>query len=225
MIRYPSRRGQGQPWIALADKPFVVYAALAGLMSMQYWVIIRPLPLWIADHTSAPRWIIPGLLIINTILVILFQVRVGKNVETIRQGGTALRRSGVIFLVSCSVIGLAAGVPAWVSLLLLVGAVAIHTIGELYYSAGSFAVGFGLPPEHAQGQYQGLAGLGMSAGAAASPVLMIGVVLSLGRIGWVGLGVLFALLGLAAPAVVRWAERTRPAVADQETAEQVVVTN
>src|SRR5579859_5863353 len=100
----PKPKGPGQPWIALADKPFVAYVVLAGVMSMQYWVIIRPLPLWIANHTNAPRWIIPVLLIINTVIVILFQVRVGKNVETIRQGGAALRRSGVIFLVSCSVI-------------------------------------------------------------------------------------------------------------------------
>jgi MFS family permease len=221
----PKQNEQGGRSIALADKPFLAYAAIAGLMSMQYWVIARPLPLWVADHTNDPRWIIPALLIMNTVLVILFQVRVGRNVDTIRRGGVALRRSGVAFLLSCSVIGLATGIPEWISLLLLIGAVAIHTIGELNYSAGSFAVGFGMAPEHAQGQYQGLAGIGMFVGGATSSVLMIGVVLSLGRIGWVGLGVLFALLGLAAPAVTRWGERTRPAVADPETSPQAVVAN
>jgi MFS family permease len=221
----PRQRGQGQRRIALADKPFLVYAGVAGVMSMQYWVIARPLPLWVADHTGDPRWIIPAFLIINTALVILFQVRVGRNVETIRRGGAALRRSGVLFLLSCSVIGLAAGIPGWISLLLLIGAVSIHTIGELYFTAGSFAVGFGMAPEHAQGQYQGVAGVGMFVGGAASSVLMIGLVLSLGRIGWVGLGVLFALLGLAAHAVARWGEQTRPAVAEPETSQQAVVAN
>lgn len=221
----PKPEGQGQRWIALRDKPFVVYAAIAGLMSMQYWVIARPLPLWVADNTTDPRWIIPALLIMNTVLVISSQVRVGRNVDTIRRGGTALRRSGMMFLLSCSVIGLAAGIPEWISVLLLIGAVAIHTIGELYFSAGSFAVGFGMPPEHAQGQYQGVAGVGMFVGGATSSVLMIGLVLSVGRIGWVGLGVLFALLGLAAPAVTRWGERTRPAVAEAETSQQAVVAN
>lgn len=221
----PRQKGQGGRWIALADKPFLVYTAIAGLMSMQYWVIARPLPLWIADHTNDPRWIIPALLLINTALIILFQVRVGRKVDTIRRGGGALRRSGVLFLISCSVIGLAAGIPEWISLLLLIGAVAIHTIGELYFTAGSFAISYGMAPEHAQGQYQGLAGIGMFVGGAASSVLMIGLVLSLGRIGWIGLGVLFALLGLAAPAVARWGERTRPAVPDPETSQQAVVAN
>jgi hypothetical protein len=215
----PKPEGQTQRWIALADKPFVVYSALAGVMSMQFWVIIQPLPLWVVGHTHAPRWIVPGFLIINTALIVLFQVRVGRNVDTIRRGAAALRRSGAIFLLSCSVIGLAAGVPYWISLLLLIGAVTVHTIGEMYYKAGSFAVSFGLAPEHAQGQYQGLAGIGFGVGAAAAPVLMIGLVLSLGRTGWIGLGGLFALFGLAAPAVARWGERTRPAVADLKTPE------
>jgi MFS family permease len=70
---------------------------------------------------------------------------------------------------------------------------------------------FGLAPEHAQGQYQGLAGLGTGIGQAASPVLLIGVVLSFGRLGFAVLGICFALLGLMAPALARWGERTRPA--------------
>jgi MFS family permease len=209
----PKPEGEASRWTALADKPFVVYAALAGAMSMQYWIIIQPLPLWTVGYTSAPRWIVPGFLVLNTALVVLFQVRVGSKVNNVRRGSAALRRSGLLFLVSCAVIGFAAGIPEWLALVLLIGAVAIYTIGELYYASGSFAVSFNLAPEHAQGQYQALAGVGFSAGMALSPVLMIGVVLSAGRIGWILLGAGFALLGLAAPAVTRWGERTRPAVA------------
>jgi hypothetical protein len=87
-------------------------------------------------------------------------VRVGKNVQSIRQGGAALRRAGVIFLFSCSVMGLATGVPSWAALLLLAGAVVLHTYGELWHASGSFALDFALAPGHAQGQYQGLVGVG-----------------------------------------------------------------
>jgi hypothetical protein len=203
----------GPRWIALRDKPFVAYAALAGAISMQYWVITDPLPLWTVNYTNAPRWSVSVFLIINTVFVALLQVRVGQNVETIRQGGTALRRAGVIFFFSCSAIGLAAGIPGWAALLWLAGAIALHTYGEVWFSSASFALEFGLPPEHAQGQYQGLAGIGTTLGSAVAPVLMLGLVLSLGRIGWIGLGAVFALLGLAGPAVARWGERTRPAAA------------
>ena len=40
---------------------------------------------------------------------------------------------------------------------------------------------------------------------------MIGLCLTFGAAGWIGLGAFFALLGLTAPAIARWGERTRPA--------------
>jgi hypothetical protein len=40
---------------------------------------------------------------------------------------------------------------------------------------------------------------------------MIGLCLTFGTVGWIGLGAFFAVLGLTAPAIARWGERTRPA--------------
>jgi MFS family permease len=196
-------------------------------MYMQYFVLALLLPVWIVYHTHAPRWSVSAFVIVNTVLVVLFQVRIGKTVQTIKQGGAVIRRAGVIFLVSCSAIGLATGIPAWAALLLLAGAVALHTYGELWHSSGTFALDFGLAPEHAQGQYQGLVGMGNGAGQALSPFVLIGLVLAGGRLGFVLLGAWFALLGLAAPAVARWGERTRPAAPDTgtEVAEQVIISD
>jgi MFS family permease len=210
----------GPRWAALADRPFVAYTALAGFMFMEYLVTVLLLPLWVVDHTHSPRWSVSLFLLINTILVVLFQVRVGGKVKTVRQGGTALRRAGVIFLLSCTAMGLATGLPGWAALLLLAGAVALHTYGELWHSSAMFALDFGLPPEHAQGQYQGLVGIGTGAGQAAAPVLLIGLCLSLGLTGWVGLGAGFALVGLTAPALAAWAARTRPGQSTQVSLDQ-----
>jgi MFS family permease len=214
---------------ALKDRPFLAYTVLSGAMYMQYFVLALLLPVWVVYHTHAPRWSVSAFVIINTIMVVLFQVRVGKTVQTIRQGGAAFRRAGVIFLVSCSAIGLATGLPVWAALLLLAGAVIVHTYGELWQSSGMFALDFGLAPEHAQGQYQGLVGMANGAGQALSPFVLIGLVLTGGRLGFVLLGAWFALLGLAAPAVARWGERTRPATpeteGDGEAVEQVVISD
>jgi MFS family permease len=199
------------PFTALKDRPFVAYTAISGAMYMQYLVLALLLPVWVVFHTNAPRWTVSAFVVINTVIVVLFQVRVGKTVQTIRQGGAAFRRAGVIFLVSCSAMGLAAGLPGWAALLLLAGAVVLHTCGELWQSSGMFALDFGLAPPHAQGQYQGLVSMGNFAGQALSPFILVGLVLSGGRLGFVLLGAWFALLGLAAPAVARWGERTRPA--------------
>ena len=206
------------PFTALKDRPFLTYTVLSGAMYMQYLVLAVLVPVWVVYHTNAPRWTVSAFVVINTIIVVLFQVRVGKTVQTIRQGGAAYRRAGVIFLVSCSAMGLAAGLPAWGALLLLAGAVVLHTYGELWHASGMFALDFGLAPPHAQGQYQGLASMGNFAGQALSPFILVGLVLSGGRLGFVLLGAWFALVGLVGPAVARWGERTRPAVPPAETA-------
>jgi hypothetical protein len=199
------------PFAALKDKPFVAYTVLSGGMYMQYFVLIVLLPVWVVYQTHAPRWTVSAFVIVNTVIVVLFQVRVGKTVQTIRQGGAAFRRAGVIFLLSCTAMGLATGIPAWAALLVLAAAVVLHTFGELWHASGTFALDFGLAPPHAQGQYQGLVGMGTGAGQALAPILLIGLVLSLGRLGFVLLGAFLALLGLTGPAVARWGERTRPA--------------
>jgi MFS family permease len=205
------RPEHGARWGALRDRPFVAFTLLSGLMYMQYSVITLMLPLWIVYHTHAPRWCIALLVLVNTIIVTFFQVRIGSGVKTVVQGGTALLRSGVIFLLSCSAMGLAAGLPTWAALSLLIAAVAVHTYGEIWYASAAFALEFGLAPAHAQGQYQGLIGAGTGLGQAAAPLVLVGVCLGLGRVGFIALGACFALLGLAAPALARWGERTRPA--------------
>ena len=212
---------------ALKDRPFLGYTVLSGAMYMQYFVLSLLVPVWVVYHTHAPRWSVSAFVIVNTVLVVLFQVRIGKTVQTIRQGGSAIRRAGVIFLVSCSAMGLATGIPAWAALLLLAAAAVLHTYGELWHSAGTFALDFGLAPEHAQGQYQGLVGMGNGAGQALSPFVLIGLVLAGGRLGFALLGAWFALLGLAAPAVARWGERTRPATPEiqPEVTEQIILSD
>jgi hypothetical protein len=213
------------PLAAMKDKAFVGYALLSGAMFIQYLILAMLLPVWVVFHTNAPRWSVSAFMIINTLMVFLFQVRVGKNVQTLRRGGAAFRRAGVIFLVSCSAMGLATGLPGWAALLLLVGAVVLLSYGELWQSAGQFALDFGLAPAHAQGQYQGLVSTANFAGVALAPFILVGLVLSAGRLGFVLLGAWFAVLGMAGPAVARWGERTRPAAPAPGPAEQAAVTD
>lgn len=217
----PEDEGGGIPKAALKDLPFVAYVAAAGTMSIMYWVITDPLPLWIDGYTTAPLWSVSVFFFINTVLVSVLQVRIGAKVETVAQGGRALRTGGLLFLVACTAIGCAALLPTWSAFACLAFAVVVYTYGEVWFSSGQFAFEFGLPPEHAQGQYQGVSGIGTSLGSAAAPVLMIGLVLSLGTPGWIGAGVLFALIGLTGPAIARWGESTRVEVVSPEAVEAV----
>ncbi|QNS05774.1 MFS transporter [Streptomyces xanthii] len=205
------RPAEHRRWSVLADRPFVVFVGLYSLMGLQYQVVSLLLPIWLSAHTDAPRWTVAAVYAISSGVCVLLQSRLGAKVETPRQGGRAFRLAGLLFLVSCPLMALTADVPAWVAPVLAVLAVVIHSVGEVWESSAGFALGFGLAPEHAQGQYQGLFGIGFEAGQALAPIVLTGAVLALGQTGWLLLGVLFAALGLAGPLVASWGERTRAA--------------
>ncbi|MEU7900798.1 MFS transporter [Nonomuraea sp. NPDC049152] len=201
----------GPRWVALRDRPYLLLTAIDGIMAIQFKVLTVALPLWLVMATTAPHWLVSATMLINTVIVIAFQVRASRNIDSPAAGGGAYRRSGVAFLVSCSLISLSAGVPAWAAATLLMTAVVVHAVGELWHSAGGFEVSFALAPEHATGQYLGVFGLGAGLAEALGPGLLIALCITWGRPGWYVVGALFTLTGLAAPLAVRWAQRQQHA--------------
>ncbi|MFE3500037.1 MFS transporter [Kitasatospora sp. NPDC059160] len=204
------RPAEHRRWSVLADRPYVSFVALYSAMGFQYQTVSLLLPIWLSAHTDAPRWTVAAVYAVNSGVCALLQSRLGSRVETPRQGGRAFRLAGLLFLVSCPLMALTADVPVWVAPVLAVLAVGIHSVGEVWESSGGYALAFGLAPDHAQGQYQGLFGIGFNAGQALAPAALTGAVLALGQPGWLLLGVFFAALGAAGPPVAAWAERSRP---------------
>ncbi|WP_327371803.1 MFS transporter [Streptomyces sp. NBC_01217] len=200
---------QQRRWIALTDRPFVTFTALYGAMGLQYPVVSLLLPIWISEYTNAPRWTVAAVSAINAGVCVLLQTRIGSRIETPRDGGKAFRTAGLLFLLSCPMMALTAHAPVWAAAGLVVAAIFVHSLGEIWESSAGFALGFGLAPDHAQGQYQGLLGLGFSAGQALAPAILTTVVLGLGTAGWLLLGAFFAAVGAAGPSLERWGTRTR----------------
>ena len=203
------RREEHHRAAVLADRPFVTFTVLYGAMGLQYQTVSLLLPIWLSAHTDAPRWTVAAVYAVSSGVCVLLQSRIGSRIETPRQGGRAFRVAGLLFLVSCPLMALTADVPAWVAPGLAILAVCVHSLGEVWESSAGFALGFGLAPDHAQGQYQGLFGIGFDAGQALAPVILTTAVLGLGHAGWLLLGGFFAALGAAGPPVAAWAERTR----------------
>ncbi|ORA35271.1 MFS transporter [Mycobacterium aquaticum] len=199
-----------RPGVALRDKPFIAYTILNGVMSLQYAVITFALPLWIATQTSAPRWMVGAVLLVNTFGVVALQVWVGRKVNTVRQGGAAMRVAGFVFLVACGGMAVAANLPVWAAAAVLLLAVAVHSVGEMCHAAAVFALSFELAPAHAQSEYVGLQDMGLGAAFAVAPAVLGALCLGIGQVGWLLLGGLLAAAGLATVPVVTWAIRSRP---------------
>jgi hypothetical protein len=188
----------GSRWPALKDKPYVALTVLDGIMSIQNQVLIFALPLWIIGHTEAPRWFVGASVAVNTVLVVLLQVRVSRGVRDNTSAGRTARRAGAAFLLSTGLIAVGGGAPGWVALVVVVlGAVAL-TVGELWYTAASFELSFGLP-EHAQGQYSGLFAIGQGLSNAIGPPVLGLVCIGWGEPGWLAMGALFLVAGQAVP--------------------------
>ncbi|POX48306.1 MFS transporter [Streptomyces sp. Ru72] len=205
----------GPRWIALRDSPYLLLTVLDGIMAIQFKVLTVAIPLWIVGVTTAPHWLISATMLTGTVIVVAFQVRASRTIDSPAAGANAYRRAGVAFLVACSLISLSAGIPAWAAATLLVTAVVIHTVGELWHSAAGFEVSFALAPGHATGQYLGVFGLGAGLAEALGPGLLIALCITWGRPGWYVAGAMFALTGLAARPAVRWAQRHQHAVQTQ----------
>jgi hypothetical protein len=154
------------------------------------------------DRILAPKWSVSIVMLVNTVVVALFQVRASRGISTPALGGGAFHRAGFAFLVAAAMFSFMAVTPMWLAMALLPIAVIIHTVGEIWQAAGGFELSFALSPRHAVGQYQDLFGMGLDLG--------IALCIEWGVPGWWVVGALFALTGLAVPPVVRWAEHHRP---------------
>lgn len=203
-------RAAGEPRMAvLRDRPFVVATGLSGLVAMHFAVMELAIPLWIATHTRAPAAMVAVLLILNTVAVALFQVRLTRGVDDVMSSARAMVVGCVWIAAGFVVISFSDGTTAAVAVVLLLFGAVVHVVGEMIASGGQWGISMGLAPDDKQGQYQGFAGLGFSLSNVIAPTLIALLCIEWGRPGWWVMGGLILGSGLALVPVCRWALRTR----------------
>ena len=212
--RHPSvpptqHTSDGPVWIVFRDRPYVVVTLLMAAMAIQYSILDVGIPLWVDRYTTAPTWMVAVLFVLNTTMVILFQVALSRRVESLEAAVRAVSASGVVFFVACGLFALAAGQDVGIAIILLLAGGVVHGTGELMQAAAQFCLSQTLAAPHAQGQYQGLASTGFSLSAMLAPTAIALLPIALGPPGWWILGGIFVVLGAALIPAVAWAARTR----------------
>lgn len=194
----PRRQVAGEPrWVALRDRRYVAMTALTGLLSLHKPVLTVALPLWVSQHTAAPRTLVSALLLVNTGLTVVCQVPLSRGADSYAGGLRTVRRAGAALAVACVLLGLAAGRPAGVATVVLVAGAAVLTVGEVWQSAGGWGLSYDLAPTDRYGQYQGVYALGNGIRDTVGPAAVTALALGVGRPGWLLLAVGFAAVGLA----------------------------
>jgi len=193
-------------WIALRDMPYLGLTAASSVASLQYFVLVQALPVWIVLRTAVPRWMAPIVLFFEAALVAATQVPATRSITGPRSAARLLALSGPLFVVAWVLMAAAAGPAAWLAMILLLAGVVIHSLAEVWQAAGTFELSFALARSEAQGQYQGVIGLGHGLAEAMSPIVVIAACVEWGKPGWMLLAVIVCVAGLVCSAMERvWA--------------------
>ncbi|HZX03208.1 MFS transporter, partial [Kribbella sp.] len=154
-----SLRINGEPRLAvLRDRPYAVLALLNAVMLLFMPLISLVGPLWIVTRTNAPSWAVASLMIVNTLGVAFFQVRIAKAVRDLRTAVRSVRYAGIAMLAACAVFATTATTATTATHLgpattaaVLVAAAALLTVGEMKLASGAWEISFGLAPADKQG--------------------------------------------------------------------------
>lgn len=192
---------------ALRNLPFLGVTLLNAVLILQAPVFTFALPLWIATRTEAPESLYALLVVLNTAVVTLFQIRASRGVDGVTVAGRVMRTAGIGLAAAFLGIGASSLFGPVGAITVLIASVALMSVAEIRYAAAEFELSFGLAPKALQGEYSGVFTLGLGLATSAGPILLAVGVLSTGLAGWAALAVAAAVASLLVPWAVGLAER------------------
>ncbi|MFG3437472.1 MFS transporter [Nonomuraea sp. NPDC047897] len=190
----------------LKDRTYLASVACNAVVAMQFGLLTVGVPLWVAS-TGAPTAIVSVLLVLNTVVVAVLQVRVSRGVHDVRRAGIAVRRASWLLALACGLYALAGYGNVITACVLLLLAGLAHAFGEILGEAGGWTMAFELADQRSAGAYQGLSQTGYAIAAMTSPVLVTATAIAHGTVGWAALAALFLAGGTGAAAVARVSRR------------------
>ncbi|MFF8837957.1 MFS transporter [Streptomyces sp. NPDC015130] len=172
------------PW---RDRGFLAFTAGDGVFFLHDSILQVALPLWIVHATDAPVGLAPLLLVLNSVLVVVFQVPLSRFGATTRAARGLYTPLAALFAIGTLAVAASAlgGPPLAVAA--LVTATVVLTFAEMIHTIASWEISVALAPGDAQGAYLGVHGLAQSTQRFAGPLLMTGLVAT-GPLGWPFLG-------------------------------------
>ncbi|MGW0121698.1 MFS transporter [Streptomyces sp. NPDC003327] len=172
------------PW---RDRGFLAFTAGDAVFYLHDSILQVALPLWIVHATDAPVGLAPLLLVLNSVLVVAFQVplsRYGAHSDAARR---LYRPLAALFAVGTLALAVSGLGGRNVAVAALVTAAVALSFAEMIHTIASWELSVALADDTAQGAYLGVHGLAQSTQRFAGPLLMTAIV-SAGPFAWPFLG-------------------------------------
>ncbi|MFD3723162.1 MFS transporter [Streptomyces sp. NPDC058674] len=216
------RRSSGMQ--ALRDLPYVAIMGTTAVLSLCWALLATGLPLWIAQDTRAPLWSAGLAVVVSSVAIAVFQVRVSRRAVGIPEAVRASRISALALAACCAIFAVAAWTASPVlATCVIIAGMGAHVVGELYYVSSRWGLSLGLMAKNAEGQYQGVTASTEAAAVAMGPALVTALVTGLSQAGWMILAALFLLSTAPVAALARRAARDgfRAGAVDHRSAQSV----
>lgn len=176
----------------LRNLPFLGLSGLNGLLLLHDSVLFVLLPLWMVPKLHISAGIMTLMLALNTALSVLLQMVLGRNERVTKSDGPVLLVAVAFLIAACAACSTAAYLPKAGAIAVIAGAVVLLTIGENLHAIAGWQVSFRLSPAARRGEYLSAFNMGYGLQRVVGPLLMTGVVLVFGWLGWLVLCVIFA---------------------------------
>ncbi len=155
---------RGSFGVIVRDRPFLLFLAASVFAWLIYVAYETVLPISLVESHGIPEWAWGFLLVVNPLLVTLFQLRLTRRVTAVPAAlkwVVAMLLMGLPFLF----LSLTSALPAIVAILVL------FVVGEMLWVPTSQSIAARMAPEDLRGAYMGAFGSTAAIGFALSPFL------------------------------------------------------
>ncbi|MFI9154149.1 MFS transporter [Streptomyces sp. NPDC053367] len=200
-VRVP--RGTKRRW-AFRDRRYLAFTGLNTLLTLHVTTLNVLLPLWILASPGVPESLVALPLILNTVVVSVFQLPATRHIADLRGAGRAALASAVLLTAACAFFALSAwwNDPAGAVPVLLAGVLAL-TLAEMWQAASSWQISMDLAPERDRSQYLSTFNLSNTAERVIGPAVLPALVMTFRSWGWLAVSAVV----LAGGAATWWLSR------------------
>ncbi|HEX3617317.1 MAG TPA: MFS transporter [Solirubrobacteraceae bacterium] len=193
----------------LTDWRYIAVTGFDALISFHQVALQVALPLWVVLYTHAPRALVGLLFTLNTVVVVIAQVRVSRDVRGLAQAPRTYVRGGLSMVAASAAFLSAHYVGARAAVVLLVIGALFMTCAEMLCSAADWVVSFGLADDDHRGKYLAVYSMGNSLGDAVGPSVSTALLSAGAVVVWPAIAAIVAVGSLASAAVAHSASRDR----------------